>query len=55
MTGIYRVLLSIATLVMISTDIMATDGYFSHGIGTHYKMLAAQQVFLFLKHDMTWP
>jgi long-chain fatty acid transport protein len=39
MTGIYRVILTIATFVMISTGGMATDGYFSHGIGTHYKMM----------------
>lgn len=39
MKNIYKTFLSIAILVMISTSVQATDGYFSHGIGTHYKAM----------------
>ena len=30
----------IATMVIFNTNVQATDGYFSHGYGTHYKMMA---------------
>lgn len=39
MKHMYKTFLSIAALVMISTSVQATDGYFSHGIGTHYKAM----------------
>lgn len=31
---------TIAVLAMLATPARATDGYFSHGYGTHYKGLA---------------
>jgi long-chain fatty acid transport protein len=39
MKHISKIFLSIAVFVMIGTSVQATDGYFSHGIGTHYKAM----------------
>ena len=39
MKQINNFFLSTALVVMISTSVYATDGYFSHGIGTHYKAM----------------
>ena len=39
MKQINKFFLGTALVVMISTSVYATDGYFSHGIGTHYKAM----------------
>jgi len=36
----FTVFFSIIFIATINTNVQATDGYFSHGYGTHYKMMA---------------